>query len=92
MPYIVVKNENAVLSRVSPNALLSWVDIGVSRATDYRYAITFETWNGAWKCSRMQGGYPVGIGADEPPPMVWNSLFTGGVGAGGDDCGLVEVG
>ncbi len=56
MKYVVVNRENALLSRVSPDALLSWVDVGVSRATDFRYAITFETLAGACKCAQMQGG------------------------------------
>ena len=56
MPYVVVNREQSVLSRVSPDALLSWVDVGVSRATDFRYAITFETLYGATMCAGMQGG------------------------------------
>ena len=62
MPYIVVRNEQSVLSRVSPDALLSWLGGGVSKATDYRYAITFETFSGADKCARMQGGTAHRIG------------------------------
>ncbi len=97
MPYIVVRNDGptghsgpeaprSVLSRVSPDALLSWIDLGVSRATDYRYAITFETLYGASKCADMQGGRAahttdVGRGDDT----------ARGVGAGGNACGLVEV-
>ncbi len=57
MPYIVVrKNDESVLSRASPDALLTWLDVGVSRATDFRYAITFETFAGAARCASMQGG------------------------------------
>ena len=61
MPYIVV-NREAVLSRASPDAVLTWIDLGVSRATDYRYAITFETEAGARMCARMQGGSAHRIG------------------------------
>lgn len=59
MTYVVVNRENALLSRVSPDALLSWVDVGVSRATDFRYAVTFETLYGATMCAGMQGGEAV---------------------------------
>lgn len=65
MPYIVVKHEESVLSRVSPNATLSWIDIGVSRCTEYRYAVTFETFRGADGCARMQGGKALLAGADD---------------------------
>lgn len=68
MPYIVVNRENAVLSRVSSDALLSWIDIGVSRATDYRYAITFDTYSGALKCAGMQGGAATWV---LPAVVVW---------------------
>lgn len=49
MPYIVVRRDGAVLSRTSPNALLTW-----ERGT--RAAVTFETSSGATKCAEMQGG------------------------------------
>lgn len=55
MPYIVVKNEDAVLSRVSPDALLTWEPWKGSGSPPVG-AITFETFSGADKCARMQGG------------------------------------
>jgi len=54
--YTVVRCDGSVLSRTSPDALLSWVDEGVTRATDFRYAIIFSTYRGALKCAGMQGG------------------------------------
>jgi hypothetical protein len=69
MPYIVVKNDESVLSRVSPDALLSWIDLGVSRATEYRYAVLFETCSGALKCAGMQGGSVHQIGDWDAPTM-----------------------
>ncbi len=54
--YIVVNRDNSVLSRTSPDALLTWIDAGVTVGTDYRYAVMFETYAGALKCAGMQGG------------------------------------
>lgn len=54
--YAVVRYDGSTLSRTSPTALLSWVDEGVTRATEYRYAVTFATYRGAAKCAAMQGG------------------------------------
>lgn len=103
MPYIVVNHEQSVLSRASPNALLSWIDLGVSRATDYRYAIIFETFSGADKCAKMQGGEVRNTGrsrwhpfpgaqaqlmASPPFPRVWPGI---GMGYHRTDSGLVEV-
>ena len=89
MPYVVVNRENAVLSRASPDALLSWIDAGVARATDYRYAVLFETSSGARKCAGIYGG---DIELVETPPEVGRSRDpAGGVG----DCGgdrVVAVG
>ena len=96
MPYIVVKNEQSVLSRVSPNALLSWIDAGVSRATEYRYAVLFETCSGALKCAGMQGGEVRRVSGPGGCP-VWVADVARGDGAArgvvpsGGDCGLVEV-
>ncbi len=60
MPYIVVrKNDESVLSRTSPDALLTW-----ERGT--RDAITFETYSGASKCAQMQGGSVLRREADRP--------------------------
>lgn len=62
MPYIVVRNEDGtVLSRASPNALLTWESLRDAGATDYRRAITFETHEGALMCAGMQGGKPFRI-------------------------------
>lgn len=47
--YIVVNRECLVLSRTSPDALLTWERLSAS-------AITFETHAGALKCADMQGG------------------------------------
>ena len=88
MPYIVVRRDELVLSRTEDRALLSWIDIGVSRATDYRYAITFETHEGALKCAGMQGG---DVRSTAPAQVDWDSLLDCGVGACGIDSGLVEV-
>ncbi len=67
MHYIIVRNhDQSVLSRTSPDALLTWIDAGVSVGTDYRYAVTFETYAGAEKCAAMQGGIPVRREADRP--------------------------
>ncbi len=52
MPYIVVNREGLVLSRMAPNALLTW-------ERSAHHAITFETYSGALKCAGMQGGVPV---------------------------------
>lgn len=83
--YIVVRND-AVLSRTSKDALLSWLDAGVSHATDFRYAITFDTFSGAHKCAGMQGGTAL------PLDIVVGSYPAGGrVGPGGGD-GVVAVG
>ncbi len=50
MPYIVVRNnDKSVLSRTSPDALLTWEQ-------HPHYAVTFETYSGASKCAQMQGG------------------------------------
>jgi hypothetical protein len=108
MPYIVVRNDGptghsgpeaprSVLSRVSPDALLSWVDLGVSRATDYRYAITFETLYGALRCAEMQGGEVRRVSGPGGCPHWVTDVGRGdgaacGVGDGGNACGLVEVG
>lgn len=81
MPYVVVNREDSVLSRESPDALLSWIDAGVSRATDYRYAITFETNAGAVKCAGIYGGVAV------PTSAVGRSDDTGyGVERDGGAC------
>ena len=82
MPYVVVNREGSVLSHASPDALLSWIDAGVARATDFRYAITFETLYGATMCAGMQGGSATRI-AD----------LAGSVGAsrGVGDCGDAGV-
>ena len=92
MPYIVVRNES-VLSRESPNALLSWIDLGVSRATEYRYAVLFETCSGALKCAGMQGGnvHRIGDWDSEPPYVDGFDYADRWVDCGGVDCGLVEV-
>ncbi len=84
--YVVVNRDNSVLSRASPDALLTWIDAGVSVGTDYRYAITFETYAGAAKCAAMQGGIPrpLGEGANEvrgAPPSRGRDL---GPWVGGD--------
>ncbi len=97
MPYIVVRNDGptghsgpeaprSVLSRVSPSALLSWVDIGVSRATEYRYAVVFETHYGALRCAEMQGGCPHWV-----TDVGRGDGAGGGVVPSGGACGLVEV-
>ncbi len=104
MPYIVVRNDGptghsgpeaprSVLSRVSPDALLSWVDIGVSRATDYRYAVLFETCSGALKCAGIYGGeaHVVNAAAETAAAVVSCGNPSRGVGACGNDSGLVEV-
>ncbi len=61
MPYIVINANERLLSRETPYGLLSWLEGGVSRATDYRYAIVFETFQGASKCATMYGGLPYRI-------------------------------
>ena len=92
MPYIVV-NREAVLSRASPDAVLTWIDLGVSRATDYRYAITFDTFQGASKCARMQGGDVLHIGEYNKALtyVAWRNDFARGMGDCGIDSGVVEV-
>ncbi len=49
MPYIVVNHDKLILSRTSPNALLSW-------EPTLDHAIEFETAQGALRCADMQGG------------------------------------
>ncbi len=56
MPYIVINANERVLSRETPYSLLSWLEGGVSAATDYRYAVVFETFQGASKCATMYDG------------------------------------
>ncbi len=94
MPYIVTNRDERVLSRETPYALLSWLESGVSRCTDYRYAIVFETFHGASKCARMQGGAVHSIGAetgaaatvvDFRPGAVWR------MGSYRRPSGVVEV-
>jgi hypothetical protein len=107
VPYIVVNCDGpaghsgpaaprSVLSRVSPDALLSWVDLGVSRATDYRYAVLFEKCSGALKCAGMQGGEVRRVSGQGGSPYWVADVARGdgaacGVVAGGNDCGVVEV-
>ncbi len=96
MPYIVVKANESVLSRVSPDALLSWIDLGVSRATDYRYAVLFETCPGALKCAGMQGGEVRRVSGPGGCPHWVTDVVRGdgaacGVGDRRIDRGLVEV-
>ena len=53
--HAIIRNDESVLSRVEPRGPLVWLDYGVSVATDWRYAITFETRSGADKCAGMHG-------------------------------------
>jgi hypothetical protein len=53
--HIIVRNDERVLSRVTPHGPLEWLDIDVTRCTDYRYAITFDRHGAALKCAGMHG-------------------------------------
>lgn len=55
MTHLIVKNDERVLSRVTPQGELTWLDIDLSRCTDYRYAITFERRKAAETCAGMHG-------------------------------------
>lgn len=80
--YIVVRNDEDVLSRPTPNGELVWLSLGVTRATEYRYAVTFETARGAGKCAYMYGG--LAALADQGAAGVARGGGSGaGVGAGG---------
>lgn len=81
MPYVVVNREGSVLSRASPDALLSWIDLGVSRATDFRYAVLFETSSGAFKCAGIYDGRVMWVAA-----VGSRGNSAPGVGIGGVDC------
>lgn len=55
--YIVVRND-AVLSRTSKDALLSWRTRAQCEEEGFYYCIPFDTYNGALRCAEMQGGRP----------------------------------
>lgn len=72
MPYIVVRDDEHVLCRPSPGGLPQWLTLALSEATEHRYALTFETHEGALKCAGMQGGtvHQIGEWTKKPAPVV----------------------
>lgn len=55
MTHAIIRNDTEVLSRVEPRGPLVWLDYGVSLATEWRYAITFDRREAARKCAGMHG-------------------------------------
>jgi hypothetical protein len=55
MTHLVVLNDSRVLSRLPFSLDLTWLDIDVSRCTDYRYALTFDRRDSAERCAGMHG-------------------------------------
>ena len=92
MPYIVVKREQSVLSRVEPNALLTWEPFQGSGSPPPG-AITFETFSGADKCARMQGGEALLAGTDDSrvAAVDWRKYPHWSLGDCGADNVAVEV-
>lgn len=58
MPYIVVRNDEYVLSRTRPQGLLEWRPVAKAEDEGYYYTIIFDTCAGATKCASMHGGSP----------------------------------
>lgn len=53
--YAVIRNDESVLSQTRPGAPCTWLDYGVTLATDWRYAVLFDTRRGAEKSAFMNG-------------------------------------
>lgn len=89
--YIVVRND-AVLSRTSKDALLSWRTRAQCEEEGYYYCIPFPSHHAALLCAEMQGGKPEDFAKYQKRSVVGGGERTGGGMGDGGGTGVVAVG
>lgn len=53
--FAIIRNDESVLSQPEPNGPWGWLGYGVTLATDWRYAVLFDTRRGAEMSAYMNG-------------------------------------